>query len=53
MVLPMKLPFFRKDTKFVLHPLSPPHVVEDQFQMRKKLEEERKEDKNVINLSQK
>ena len=43
-----------KDRKFVLHPLSPSQVVEDQIQMRKKVEKERKEDKKkVLPLSQK
>jgi len=34
-----------KDRKFVLHPLSPSQVVEDQIHMRKMLEKERKKDK--------
>jgi len=40
-----EITFTHKDKKFVLHPLSPSQVVEDQIQMRKKLEKERKEDK--------
>jgi len=40
-----EITFTHKDRKFVLHPLSPSQVVEDQIQMRKKLEKERKEDK--------
>ena len=37
-----EITFTHKDRKFVLHPLSPSQVVEDQIQMRKKLEKERK-----------
>jgi len=49
-----EITFTHKDRKFVLHPLSPSQVVEDQIQMRKKLEKERKEDKKkVLPLSQK
>ena len=49
-----EITFTHKDRKFVLHPLSPSEVVEDQIQMRKKLEKERKEDKKkVLLLSQK
>jgi len=40
-----EITFTHMDRKFVLHPLSPSQVVEDQIQMRKKLEKERKEDK--------
>jgi len=49
-----EITFTHKDRKFVLHPLSPSQVVEDQIQTRKKLEKERKEDKKkVLLLSQK
>jgi len=46
-----EIPFPHKDRKFVLHPLSLSQVVEDQIQMRKKLEKERKEDKKKSSLS--
>ena len=52
--LTIEITFTHKDRKFVLHPLSPSQVVEDQIQMRKKLEKERKKDKKkVLPLSQK
>jgi len=40
-----KITFIHKARKFVLHPLLPSQVVEDQLQTKNKKEKERNEDK--------
>jgi len=47
-----EIAFIHKAKKFVLHPLLPSQVVEDQLQMKNKREKERNEDKkHVLKMS--